>query len=122
MSTTNEITMTSGRDVNGSYTVGTYTDGREVHVYGERGGFAYIAFVADLTWVTKVPASWVTPVGPAKHERVEGSSVYCSDTQAVEITRVWQGTAHCGYCGEVVTELVEPAYVLAYDRADIKAV
>jgi hypothetical protein len=51
---------TAMTDRNGRYALGTYCDGREVHVYGERNGFAYIAFTDDLGWVTKVPASWVT--------------------------------------------------------------
>lgn len=52
-------------DINGPYVDGTYGDGqygetRPVHIYGMRNGFAYIAFVSDLTWVTKVPSTWIT--------------------------------------------------------------
>ena len=53
---TNTATTT---DRNGSYVVGTYSDGRAVHIYGTRNGFVYIAFADDLGWITKVPASWV---------------------------------------------------------------
>lgn len=49
----------TGRDVNGDFDPGIYM-GRPVHVYGHRGGFSYFAFADDLSWVTKVPAVWVS--------------------------------------------------------------
>lgn len=46
------------RDANGPYTPGTYR-GDAVHVYGERHGFTYFAYASNLSWVTKVPTSWM---------------------------------------------------------------
>jgi hypothetical protein len=46
-------------DENGPYELAAYIDGRQVHVYGRRGLFVYLAFVDDLAWVTKVPEAWV---------------------------------------------------------------
>lgn len=47
-------------DANGPYEPGEYIDGRDVHIYGQRGLFTYLAFVDDLSWVTKVPSAWVS--------------------------------------------------------------
>lgn len=81
------------RDRNGTYTEGTYSDGRTVRVYGRRNGFAYLAFVDDLELVTKVPESWVSTTTPAERQQIRGA---CPETGRSASACLDQSHETCG--------------------------